>query len=42
METIFGIIGVLIFIIIGMIFGRILELTSLIYTGIRELFHKLF
>ncbi|WP_258049844.1 hypothetical protein [Clostridium weizhouense] len=42
MEFISGIIAVLIIIIIGMLFGRIMELAGLIFKAIIKLIRKLF
>jgi len=42
METVVGVIGVLIMIIIGMLFGRIMELAGLIFEAIIKLIRKLF
>ena len=42
METIVGVIGVLIMIIIGMLLGRIMELAGLIFETIIKLIRKLF
>lgn len=42
METIAGVIGVIIIIIIGMLFGRIDRIMCLIIEGIVKVFKKLF
>ena len=42
METVAGVIGVLIMIIIGMLFGRIMEIAGLIIEAIIKLIKKLF
>lgn len=42
MDIVAGVIGVLIFIIIGMLFGRVMQIAGLIIEGIVKLFRKLF
>ncbi|BCZ44639.1 hypothetical protein psyc5s11_07060 [Clostridium gelidum] len=42
METIAGVIGVIIIIIIGMLFGRIMEIVGLVTEVIAKFFRKLF
>jgi hypothetical protein len=42
MELIIGVIGVLIMIIIGMLFGRMMQLVGLIVEASVKLFKKLF
>lgn len=42
MEILQGVIGVLVLIIIGMLFGRIMQIAGLIIEAIVKLFRKLF
>jgi len=42
METVMGVVGVLIIIIIGMIFGRAVQFVGLILTAVIKFLKKLF